>query len=468
MKLQDHHHWPRAAAVVVATALVGLTACTANGGGPTATTTGSPPGSTTSAPAPATTTTKPPASNVTITMQYSMVPEAAHKVLEGYAAQYKAETGVTVELSYVPWESQRTTTLSKIASGQTPDILHGNSNQGTAEFVEMGAMADLTQLLSPQLEADLVPTAFDELGKRAIPFLQSPEASIFYRPALFEAAGVTPPPPGKAWTWDEFTAAAQKLTKDTNGDGTPEQWGFSERGLAGFIAMKSYIPHLWARGADIIVKDGDGWKSGLGSDNAKEAISSQIALVKDLKVMPPNYITWGLPEAKRAWGDNKIAMLSVGMWWASSIQTEFGDTFGKDYDVMPFPADPGNEFSFTTYDYFTIPTTSHQKEEAYKFIEWIMLDPKRMADLAVADFNLPPTTKSALADPRFSNQGYPLWSQRFAPWSAWSRFMPASSRYAGLWTGTVIPIWEEMVTGTRAVDDGLALMDSEVTKALGG
>ncbi|MDY4609476.1 MAG: sugar ABC transporter substrate-binding protein [Sphaerochaetaceae bacterium] len=408
-------------------------------------------------------------SNVTITMQHSMVPPEANELLKQYAAQYKEETGVTVEISYVPWESQRATTLSKIASGHTPDILHGNSNQGTAEWVEMGAMSDLSGLLSGKMKEELIPTAFDELGTYAIPFGQSPESAIFYRPALFAEAGVTPPAPGEAWTWEEFVDAAKKLTKDVDGDGIPEQWGFAERGLAGFIAMKSYIPHLWAFGADIIVPDGNnGWKSGLDNPAAKDAIAAQVALVNDQKVLKPNYITWGLPEAMRAWGENNMAMFAVGYWWASSISKEYGHVYGEDYDVMPFPvSEKGNKFGFSTYDYFTIPTTSQNKEEAYKFIEWIMLDSKRMADLTVIDYYIPPTTKSALADPRYSGESLPLWSERFSLWCDSSRFMPASSKYAGLWTSTVIPIWEEIVTGRRSVDDGVALMDKEIKSKLG-
>lgn len=406
---------------------------------------------------------------VTITMQHSMVPPEANDLLKQYAEQYKEETGVTVEISYVPWENQRATTLSKIASGQTPDILHGNSNQGTVEFVEMGAMSDLSDLLSEEIKEELIPTAFDELGTYAIPFLQSPEIAIFYRPSMFEEAGVKPPAPGEAWTWDEFIDAAQKLTKDEDGDGVPEQWGFAERGLAGFIAMKTYIPHLWAFGADIIEPDENGgWKSGLDSEAAKEAIAAQYALVNELNVLKPSYITWGLPEAMRAWDEDEMAMFAVGMWWASSVNSEFGDVFGEDYDVMPFPvAEEGKEFNFTTYDYFTIPTTSKNREEAYKFIEWIMLDPQRMADLAVVDYYLPPTTKGALADPRFSEESLPIWFERFALWQDWSKFMPASSQYSGLWTSTVIPIWEEIITGSLSVDEGVELMDSEVKAQLG-
>src|SRR5690554_2985580 len=77
----------------------------------------------------------------TLTLQHSMLPDEAQALMRDYVEQYEAETGVRVEVSYVPWENQRSTTLSKIASGQAPDVVHGNSNQGSSEFVVMGAMA---------------------------------------------------------------------------------------------------------------------------------------------------------------------------------------------------------------------------------------------------------------------------------------------------------------------------------------
>jgi ABC-type glycerol-3-phosphate transport system substrate-binding protein len=401
-----------------------------------------------------------------LTLQHSMLPEEAQALMRDYVAKYEEETGIRIDVSYVPWENQRSTTLSKIASGQAPDIVHGNSNQGSSEFVVMGAMADLDSYISDELRTDLVDTAFDELGTYGIPFVQSPEAALFYRPSMFDAAGVEPPPVGEAWTWDEFVDAAMKLTKDTDGDGTVDQWGYVERGLAGFIAMKSYIPHMWAFGSDIIVPDGDGWKSGLDSQEARAAITEQIALSGT--VMPPTYVSWGLPEAMRAWGDDSVAMMGVGMWWASSVNAEFGHTFGEDFDVMLFPvSEPDNRFSFTAYDYWHVTETSDAKQAAYDFIEWIMNDPKRAADLAVANFNLPPTTKSALEDERFSAEAYPLWSERFAQWLEWSKFMPANPDYAGLWVSAVIPIWEEMVTGRLDLETGLDQMHEAIEAELG-
>lgn len=402
---------------------------------------------------------------VTITFQHSMVPVECNELLKQWAEEYKAETGVTVEVSYVPWESQRDKTLTSIAAGKAPDIIHGNSNQGAAEWVGLGAMADLTPFLSDKMKEELIPTAFDELGPYAIPFVQSPEAAIFYRPDMFKEAGVEAPAPGQAWTWDEFVEAAKKLTKDTNGDGIPEVYGFAERGL-GFTATKSYIPHLWAYGADIIKKDASGkWVSGMGDQAAKDAVASQIALVKDSKVLDSGYITWGLPEAQRAWDNKEMAMFSVGYWWANTVATTFGDKYLVDYDAMPFPQEAGR-FGFSTYDYFLIPAASKHQQEAYDFLEWIMLDTDRMVQLAVADMYLPPCTKSALADEHFSDEALPLWSERFALWADDSHFMPAYEKYTDLWASIVNPIWEEIETGRRTVADGVALMDKEITAYL--
>jgi multiple sugar transport system substrate-binding protein len=46
---------------------------------------------------------------------------------------------------------------------------------------------------------------------------------MMYNKKLFDEAGVSYP---TEWTWDEFVEATLKLTKDTNGDGKPEQFGY--------------------------------------------------------------------------------------------------------------------------------------------------------------------------------------------------------------------------------------------------
>ena len=51
---------------------------------------------------------------------------------------------------------------------------------------------------------------------------------VYYRPSMFEAAGVTVPT-----TYEEFLDACAKLTRDTDGDGKTDVYGFGMRGSNG-------------------------------------------------------------------------------------------------------------------------------------------------------------------------------------------------------------------------------------------
>ena len=49
--------------------------------------------------------------------------------------------------------------------------------------------------------------------------------ALFYNKELFDAAGIEYP--NDKWTWDDMLKAAIALTKDTDGDGQPDQYGFT-------------------------------------------------------------------------------------------------------------------------------------------------------------------------------------------------------------------------------------------------
>ncbi len=67
-----------------------------------------------------------------------------------------------------------------------------------------------------------------------------------YLPDLLAQASVAPPHLG--WTRDDFVAAAQQFTQDTNGDGAVDQWGF---GISHFYA--DWLPFvLQEAGKDVI------------------------------------------------------------------------------------------------------------------------------------------------------------------------------------------------------------------------
>jgi multiple sugar transport system substrate-binding protein len=64
---------------------------------------------------------------------------------------------------------------------------------------------------------------------------------------LFDAAGLDYP--NNEWTWDDFMEAARALTLDTDGDGTIDQWGFSNNSWP-----PPYI-FVWQAGGELINAD---------------------------------------------------------------------------------------------------------------------------------------------------------------------------------------------------------------------
>lgn len=68
---------------------------------------------------------------------------------------------------------------------------------------------------------------------------------LVYNKDLFSQSGVQEPPQKweeTTWTWDAFVGAAKKLTRDTNGDGKPDQWGVAE-----MTHMPNIYPFMWGQ-----------------------------------------------------------------------------------------------------------------------------------------------------------------------------------------------------------------------------
>ena len=85
-----------------------------------------------------------------------------------------------------------------------------------------------------------------EGGVYGLPWIAQPVVT-YYNKALFDAAGLDYPTPD--WTWDDFIELAKALTRDTNGDGTVDQWGFINNGWPPPFIF------VWQAGGELISPD---------------------------------------------------------------------------------------------------------------------------------------------------------------------------------------------------------------------
>ena len=79
---------------------------------------------------------------------------------------------------------------------------------------------------------------------------------VYYRPSMFEAAGVSVPQ-----TYEEFLDICEKLTRDTDGDGKTDVYGFGMRGSNG--GQEPWGCFVYAGGGDWEHLDSEGAIKGM-------------------------------------------------------------------------------------------------------------------------------------------------------------------------------------------------------------
>jgi multiple sugar transport system substrate-binding protein len=129
-------------------------------------------------------------------------------------------------------------------------------DQNNMALKSEGVFMDLTECLADSAAgtagdlADYYPgiLAVNEFdgGVYGLPWIAQPVVT-YYNKDLFDAAELDYPTAD--WTWDDLMTMGKALTEDTDGDGTVDQWGFTNNGWP-----PPYI-FVWQAGGELISED---------------------------------------------------------------------------------------------------------------------------------------------------------------------------------------------------------------------
>ncbi len=132
---------------------------------------------------------------------------------DAFARKYQKTTGVKLNLQIINWNDLDQQSSTMVQTGNVPDILNENAY---ASYAADGLLYNSDEVLPAETKADIIP-AFVKSGTYKGKFYGMPDLSsaraLFYNTDLFTKAGIAKPPT----TWDEFTAAAKKVTALGNG-----------------------------------------------------------------------------------------------------------------------------------------------------------------------------------------------------------------------------------------------------------
>ena len=208
--------------------------------------------------------------------------------------------------------------FTSIAAGTPPDVFLLD-NIDVPAFADAGVVLDLAPLAA-RVGVDLADVAPQVLAtlRRGDTLLALPKGwtpmLIAYNKDLFDRAGV--PYPRDDWTWEEFRRTARALTRDTDGDGAADQWGFwLDRRVFLWIAS------LWSLGGDVLCEGGRSASGCLDAPGSVQAFRDLTGLATRDAVTPRYYgLRRSLGDQLRNFYSGRVAMVPAGHFWLPSFR----------------------------------------------------------------------------------------------------------------------------------------------------
>ncbi len=244
-----------------------------------------------------------------------------------------------------------------IAGNTPPDVMSMNFDQAYS-FASLGALEPLDSWIkSTNLDTSIYfPATLDMFKVDGVQYSMPGTFSdvvLFYNKDLFDAAGLQYP--NKNWTAQDLKTAALTLTKDTNGDGKIDQFGYEYPWYP--IVLEQYNAKIW---------DPTTNKCTLNSDAGIKALQAIV----DSRYGSEQYAP--TPDDLNQQGDwdmfmaGKLAMMPTGPWAVGTFNQKI-TTFT--YDIADMPA--GEKLATHVYaNSYAMAAGSKNKEAAWKFIEF--------------------------------------------------------------------------------------------------
>jgi len=247
------------------------------------------------------------------------------KTMAAIVKQFQTENpDVEVKMQIIPWGTYYDKLTLSLAYGGAPDVFIMQAARFTeyASFNTLKPMAPLIASAKPALtEKDFAAVPWKATmyhgTQYALPLDMHP-IGLYYNTKLFKEAGIVDDK-GQAkppTTLTEFLDDAKKLTKDTDGDGRPDQWGFAYT-----FQHTNWLTFAHQFGGDIVTPDG---KAGsMSSPACLQATHLMCDLIYKYKIAPK-------PEGVDSWlafRQGKVAMAMEGIYMLSSLQQQPGLQF---------------------------------------------------------------------------------------------------------------------------------------------
>ena len=326
------------------------------------------------------------ASKAATTIEYSIWGDPAELASQQAIvdAFHAANPDITVKVTVSDWDAYWTKLETGLAGGAAPDVFamdgplfHDYQSRDVLldlkPFIDKDKY-DLTQL-ADQGVADF--TTADG-GQYGLP-RDLNTIVLYYNKAMFDAAKL--PYPDDTWDWAKLVEVGKKLTLDTTGDGTTDQWGLYTETTDMENAWLSFV---WQNGGDIMAADGN--TTVVDSPQAAGGIQFLQDLIYKHKILPEPAL---FAEAGDAFEQGLAAMEINGSWLVATHTAA-----GIDFGIAPLPSGSAGRFTSVNPTGAVVYKKSKSPDAAWTFVKYLA-SPEAQTKLMELHASLP-VNKSVL------------------------------------------------------------------------
>jgi multiple sugar transport system substrate-binding protein len=317
---------------------------------------------------------------------------------------FEKQEDVNVKVKAISWDDLYQDILTAITSGEGPDVLN-IGNTWAASLQATGAFVPFDEETMAKIggEDKFVPAAMSSTGAPgqppgSVPLYLLPDPVLYYNKAMFEEAGIQQPPK----TWDDFIEVGKEFTKDTDGDGEPDQWGVVTQAGSlydnlhkAFVLSEQYGGQWFDQNAKpTFVQPGN-----------VDGIKLYVDLIAEYKIMPPRMAsaTAGT-ESESDFANGEAAMMIQPSTSTTTLETRGMKT--DEYGLAPLPVlDPlpaGGEpaVGYVSGTNTVVFKNASDQDLALEFVKYLT-STKTQLELAQVYGSLFPAVNDALEKPEF-------------------------------------------------------------------
>jgi multiple sugar transport system substrate-binding protein len=375
----------------------------------------------------------------------------------------KVTPRIKVVQSQKSWNMIREILYADFSAGAGPDIVNVHSNY-SSEFGEAGHFYPLNKFPDFEAVKKWYDPHFIETTRYKDNYYGLPSSGIAFvlvcNKELFDKEGIAPPK-----TWSQFREAARRLTKDTDGDGAPDQYGlFLMGGDKGGFAYR-LVPLLFKAGAN--VTSDDLRKIEFNSPRGVSAVQLLADMYQVDHSITPGFLAYTISEMNDLFSGNKVAMSIEGPWMAAMVNDK---SPGKQYYAVPVPVPDDRIDQYDTAPtlqdmvMYSINARSKHLNEAWELLKFLRNEEADMGWIT-NDLGAVATTNAALNSPEAKNlKDLPLYVNELKHARPW----PPQPSIIAIALNVFAPYAQKAIVGELPPQEAMDRAAQEAQKMLEG